>query len=598
MRDVVCASFNIVTNRASQDRRPLASEADWEDIIGRIYDVALDPSRYETLLDKWEMTMGPMRAGGLEAPSIDDAYILGHFHRAAQVLERMDVAEAPSEVDLLMAQFESMAALVINRDLVVMELNEAAAKVLRSSKGAPLSRIALDDMDRAALARQCARMIAAKTPDASVFRVRAADEGHFIVFHMKRVTLSQGEPVVVAVTSDLSWPVGFGEILQSAFTLSKAEVEIVRLLVECCSLKEIAERRGRSVETVRGQLKAILSKTETRTQVELVRLAMSMMDIATLTTETNPGPRVISEGFEALAPVPFHTVATDGGRSLDYLVLGDPVGRPILYLHMDFGFIRWPASAEAYAKENGLKIVVPVRAGFGNSSSIPKTAGFAEQVARDLLTVLDAEGVPPCPVIAMGADHLFGIQLDLLRPGQVTALFTAGGVFPFVRPQQYERMHKWHRFIQAGARYTPQVLPFLVKAGFHLAKRGGKRAFVHSVFGDSAADIATFEDPEVFEAMITGSEVCLSETHNAHDAFSRQALFEHGPEAEDLVAQSEGRFPFISFNGTEDPGVHVDTVTEFKEDYPWIDFHLKENAGQLLFFRYWDDVLEAVKKVL
>ncbi|MEM1235299.1 MAG: helix-turn-helix transcriptional regulator [Pseudomonadota bacterium] len=585
-----------MTKQVSRDRRPLASEADWDDIIGRIYDVALDPSRYETLLDKWEMTMGPMRAGGLEAPAIDDAYILGHFHRAAEVLERTDAAVAPSEIDTLMAQFESMAALIINRDLTVLELNEAAAKVLRSAKGAPLSRIALDDMDRAALARQCARMIASDGLDASVFRVRAADEGHFIVFHMKRVTLSRGEPVVIAVTSDLSWPVGFGDILGTAFTLSKAEVEIVRLLVECCSIKEIAERRGRSVETVRGQLKTILSKTETRTQVELVRLAMSMMDIATLTTETNPGPRIISEGFEALEPVPFRTVEAAGGRSLDYLVLGDPQGQPILYLHMDFGFIRWPASAEAHAKAQGLKIVAPVRAGFGNSSSVPKEAGFTEQVAEDLLTVLDAEGVPACPVIAMGADHVFATQLDLLRPGQVTVLIAAGGVFPFVRPQQYERMHKWHRFIQAGARYTPQVLPFLVKAGFHLAKRSGKRAFVHSVFGESKADIEIFEDPEVFEAMITGTEICLSEHHNAHEAFSRQTLCEHGPEAEEIMVKSEGRFPFISFNGTEDPGVHVDTVTEFKEDYPWIEFHLKENAGQLLFFRYWRDVLEAVKK--
>ncbi|MEL6642214.1 MAG: alpha/beta hydrolase, partial [Pseudomonadota bacterium] len=363
-------------------------------------------------------------------------------------------------------------------------------------------------------------------------------------------------------------------------------------------IKEIAETRGRSVETVRGQLKTILAKTETRTQVELVRLAMSMMDIATLTTETNPGPRIISEGFEALAPIPFQTVETEGGRSLDYLILGDPAGTPILYLHMDFGFVRWPASAEAEAKRAGIKVIAPVRAGFGHSSSVPKKAGFGEQVAQDLLTVIDAEGIPPCPVVALGADHLFATELDLLRPGQVTAVIAAGGVFPFVRPQQYERMHKWHRFIQAGARYTPQVLPFLVKAGFHLAKRGGKRAFVHSVFGDSQADIDTFEDPEVFEAMITGSEICLSETHNAHDAFSRQALYEHAKDTDSLVRQSEGRFPFISFNGTQDPGVHADTVEEFKEDYPWVDFRVHTDSGQLIFFRHWREVLETTKSFL
>jgi len=121
---------------------------------------------------------------------------------------------------------------------------------------------------------------------------------------------------------------------------------------------------------------------------------------------------------------------------------------------------------------------------------------------------------------------------------------------------------------------------------------------VHSVFGDSQADLETFEDPEVFEAMITGSEICLSETHNAHDAFSRQALYEHSDAANETVQKSEGRFPFISFNGTQDPGVHEDTVHEFAADYPWIDFRVYSDAGQLLFFRHWRDVVETAKKFL
>ncbi len=584
--------------KSPQETHQLASDTDWDDIISRVYDVALDPSRYETLLDTWETTMAPLRAGGLEAPAIDDVAILKHFARAAEFLERGDPSEGPSEIDMLMAQFDTMATIIVDQQLTVHALNDAAARVLRCGTGSPLSRIALDDVDRTALSRQCARMLGNDGPPSTVFRARAADEGHFVVFHMKRVTLRVGTPVIIAVTSDLSWPVGFGDILATAFELSKAEVDIVRLLVECCSLKEIAETRGRSVETVRGQLKTILHKTETRTQVELVRLAMSMMDIATLTTETNPGPRVISEGFKSLPPVPYQTIATDDGRSLDYLVLGDPNGTPILFLHMDFGFARWPLSAEAAALENGLKIIVPVRAGFGNSTPVNKADSFGAVVAKDLLAVLDAENVPPCPVIALGADHLFAVELDLLRPGQVTAVVAAGGVFPFVRPQQYERMHKWHRFIQAGARYTPQVLPFLVKAGFHLAKRSGKRAFVHSVFGDSQADIDTFEDPEVFEAMITGSEICLSETHNAHAAFARQALYEHSDHAVDMVNQSRGRYPFVSFNGAHDPGVHPDTLAEFAEDYDWIDFKVFDDAGQLIFFRHWQEIVDQAKRFL
>ena len=36
-------------------------------------------------------------------------------------------------------------------------------------------------------------------------------------------------------------------------------------------------------------------------------------------------------------------------------------------------------------------------------------------------------------------------------------------------------MDKWQRFILANARYAPKVLPFLVQAGFSLARKLGKR---------------------------------------------------------------------------------------------------------------------------
>ena len=38
------------------------SDADRAAAIDRLYDVALDPARYEALLDHWESAIGPLRA--------------------------------------------------------------------------------------------------------------------------------------------------------------------------------------------------------------------------------------------------------------------------------------------------------------------------------------------------------------------------------------------------------------------------------------------------------------------------------------------------------------------------------------------------------
>ena len=65
---------------------------------------------------------------------------------------------------------------------------------------------------------------------------------------------------------------------------------------------------------------------------------------------------------------------------------------------------------------------------------------------------------------------------------------------PLRTAAQYERMDKWQRFILANARYAPKVLPFLVQAGFSLARRLGKDVFFAQVNGGSPADIEAFEE--------------------------------------------------------------------------------------------------------
>ena len=58
------------------------------------------------------------------------------------------------------------------------------------------------------------------------------------------------------------------------FALSPAEKEITRLILSGCSNAEIAERRNRSISTIKSQLDSLFSKTLCRNRAELVRLAM------------------------------------------------------------------------------------------------------------------------------------------------------------------------------------------------------------------------------------------------------------------------------------------------------------------------------------
>ncbi len=51
--------------------------------------------------------------------------------------------------------------------------------------------------------------------------------------------------------------------------------------------------------------------------------------------------------------------------------------------------MRWPATAEAEATRRGMKVIVPVRAGYGASSPIARQAPYYAQLVEDHARLLD-----------------------------------------------------------------------------------------------------------------------------------------------------------------------------------------------------------------
>ena len=82
--------------------------------------------------------------------------------------------------------------------------------------------------------------------------------------------------VAVLYVSDLeAHTLPRSEALRSLYALTSAEIELVELLCDGCSLEEAAEHRGVTMNTARSQLKQIFFKTNTSRQSELVRLVLA-----------------------------------------------------------------------------------------------------------------------------------------------------------------------------------------------------------------------------------------------------------------------------------------------------------------------------------
>ncbi len=567
------------------------------EIIDRLYDVALDPERLESLLEVWENRIAPLRveanpAAGEVPDTVNDADLEAHANRAGIFLDRLKEDDGVNEQSVL--DFEVAAAFLVAPDYTIAGVNKPAADILGLEQGDPLSRLGIDEQShrelRTAIATATGR-IAAKP---SLLRFMSEHSDRPMLFH---VTQLSGPPFKHAFalvrSTELGWPDNLSVTIRDAFQLTNAEIDVVRALAEGKSLKAIAAERGRSFETVRSQVRSILAKTETRSQGELIRITLGLMEVVSGTSQTDHARK---SPPQSLKPIPFETMRMPDGRRYDYIEFGDKQGgRPVLFFPLDYGLIRWSRAAEKAAETGGLRVIAPVRAGFGHSSQLPQGVDYAGETAADAERLLSHLKIKRCAVIALGADLRFAMRLAIAHPDRVTGILGCSAALPAMTAAQYERMHKWHRFILANARYAPKILPFLVKSGFSLAKRIGSASFFESVNEGSPADMRTFADPQVREAILMGSEICLSEWHTAHLAFARECI---DSETNWAATVRACKVPVRLLQGGQDPQSPTETIRELAIEFPHLDIEIIEDAGQLLFFQEWPRVLKELERFL
>ena len=571
----------------------MATDDEASAIIDRIYDVAVDPARYEAMLDVWERRLSVLRlrADADKQNRVVEMGIEAHLDRAEIFLQRLTDIKTGSDRSAL--DIDVKASFLVGTHLLIDQVNRAAQEVFQLRVGDSLARLPLDPDDASVLIAAIRAVLATRDGPPTLMRFTSARSDRSIIFHIARQPKVDGQASLVLVrTTELGWPEQLSRTMRDAFSLTASEVEIVRALAEGKSLRAIAVERKRSFDTVRTQTSTILAKTGTHSQAELIRITLGLMDVVGTEAELDP----VHGAAQALAPIPFQSLRMSDGRRYDWIEFGDPGGRACLFLPIDYGMIRWPRAAEIAARRHKIRVVVPVRAGFGHSTPQPRgVKNYAAATGTDLRALLDHLGIRRCVVLALGADFRFALALAACAPQRLTGIYGCSAALPVLNAKQYERMGKWHRFILANARYAPQILPFLVKAGFALARRIGKDNFFRSVHAGSPADIRVFADPEIRAAILLGSDICLGPSHSAHEAFARECI-DSEADWSDLLASCP--VPVRLLQGAEDQQTPAETVREVMLQFPALDIEIVEDAGTLIFFQHWPRILRELEPML
>ncbi len=84
--------------------------------------------------------------------------------------------------------------------------------------------------------------------------------------------------LVLARVPECVWPSRLDRLLTRVFSLTPAEVEIMRGVFEHSSVEALASVRCRTVRTIRTQLSAIYAKTGLKSQADIVRFIAKLAD--------------------------------------------------------------------------------------------------------------------------------------------------------------------------------------------------------------------------------------------------------------------------------------------------------------------------------
>ena len=552
-------------------------------LVERIYDVVVAPDRLEELLDIWLSHLK-------EAKELDNRFglftengLMSHIERAGTVLAgAMETGKSSAET--WVETFRN-AALVVNRKGKIVACNRAATLAFAVDRAASITCFELVAEDETELSTRLAD-IRPRT-DTNVLRLRRRE--HLRPVLMRMVADIGNDPELVGIaTTIVAWPAITNSVLRQSFAVTEAEAAVLRSLVMGATVKEISTGTNRTELTVRSHVRALLEKTGTRNQIELVRLTLGLLD----SLDQSAGESALADPtYVSPAGNIYRTLVLSDGRKLDYLLHGDAHHMPFVFMPNEIGLTRLHPLGERAMADQNLRMIVPVRAGYGRSSPLPRNRHVHEVATADLLALLDHLGIAQCPVVAQGDVFQMAVRAAHAAPKRFTHVFGCGATLPAVSARHYTRMSKWSRFVSANARYAPRAFPYVSAAFFALAKRLGKKRFLQTVMSSSPADLKVLEDPEIMASMIQGSEIVLSETSTAHQAWAIEGAANLSTAWSELLRTCP--VPLTLFAGQQDPFSPYITVKEYAAALPNLCVRDYPQAGHL-YHPYIEDLLVAV----
>jgi len=586
------------------DEAVFEKQESFSDLIGLIYDSAQNPELWPELLQKIDELINPADefcpdTGSIYANKTELALLRPHFQRALQLNRKLYNLKNERDAVSNILDRLPIGVILVDEHLTPVAINRHAEKIIRSGniislRDGKLSGNTIADTEK--IRNGIAQAVNAKDSATKGWSLMLGTESTLpCSFHITPSAHAgiDTEMQLIAVfisCAGISHNISV-ETLAETYRLTRAESRLLKTLINGShSLPEAASELGVSKHTVRSQFKSILEKTDTHSQTELIKRVLTgpaaligdkqetipIANVAALEASLQSGP----DGNTA-----FKTIKLMDGRRLEYREYGDPQGIPVLFFHGCIHSRHTIHPQSRYAETNEIRLIVPERPGFGDSTLLPKGKD-SDYYSRDVEQLLDHLGIDRIFVLsdASGAQAAFLSSCFLPRRIQKTAIVS---VYPEPRFDFPEKALKAERIMLKTYQTFPAVFhTHIAKIILRNLSRNPENYFNNVMDQLAASDREIITSPE--HRMIVAESFENAYPDNIR-GFTDDFMQRVKPWKFDIENCS---VPVHIWHGSANTIVPIDTAEKIAAILPNGSLHTVEEGGHYIIVSHWDEILE------
>jgi len=271
------------------------------------------------------------------------------------------------------------------------------------------------------------------------------------------------------------------------------------------------------------------------------------------------------------------------GRTLAYLDLGDPGGRPVVFHHGLGSSMYGVHPDDSIAARLGIRLIVPDRPGIGASDAEPRRT--LSDWALDLTSLLQALGIDRVALVGWSAGGPHALAFASVLPQWVDRVVLVSSSAPFHDPDTAADLGTKWRSLGLMARHAPSLIRPTFSGTARTFRRDPEGVVEQSIRDMVPADQAVARRPVIREQLMLA----------AQDAFRQdgEGIFEDtvaiarpwGFELEDVTV------PVRLWHGCDDTTWSLAVAEALERRLPQVSTTFVPGAGHLLYLDRWADIL-------